>query len=134
MYKELKCDICNEKRAAYRCKSCGKKVCIDHINKDMWLCLECVDRYRERRITLEKEVGNIFFYGIITIAIVIILAVGFVAILSNTKGLGMYLSTILPIPNLPDYIYEIIISLIFFLVSLIFLGFFLRYVSGRTVK
>ncbi|HIQ12950.1 MAG TPA: hypothetical protein EYH44_00965 [Thermoprotei archaeon] len=133
MYKELLCDICKEEQASYRCKSCGKNVCVNHINRDMWLCLECVDRYRERRVTLEKEVGNIFFYGIITIAIVVILAVGFIAILSNTKVIVTYISNILPMPNIPNYIYEIIISFLFFFVSIIFLGFFLKYVSGKTV-
>ncbi len=93
-----------------------------------------MDRYRERQTVLEKEVGGIFLYGILTIGIVILLAIGFIIILTNTRGIGMYISEIIPFLNYPDYIYEIIISLIFFTISIIFLGFFLKYVSRRTMK
>ena len=93
-----------------------------------------MDRYRERQTVLQKEVGGIFLYGILTIGIVILLAIGFIIILTNTRGIGMYISEIIPFLNYPDYIYEIIISLIFFTISIIFLGFFLKYVSRRTMK
>ena len=104
------------------------------MDRDTWLCIECMDRYRERQVILEKEVGGIFFYGILTIGIVILLAIGFIIILSNTQGIGMYMSEIFPFLDFPDYIYEIGISLIFFIISIIFLGFFLKYVSRRTMK
>ncbi len=134
MYEQFTCEICHENTAQYKCRSCGKKICIEHMNRDTWLCIECMDRYRERQTVLQKEVGGIFLYGILTIGIVILLAIGFIIILTNTRGIGMYISEIIPFLNYPDYIYEIIISLIFFTISIIFLGFFLKYVSRRTMK
>lgn len=134
MYEEPTCEICLEKSAQYKCRSCGRKICVEHIDMDTWLCIECMDRYRERQVILEKEVGGIFLYGILVIGMVILLAIGFIAILSNTRGIGKYVSDIFPFLNFPDYVYEIGISLVFFIISFIFLFFFLKYVFRRTMK
>ncbi|OGD30628.1 hypothetical protein A2833_03375 [Candidatus Azambacteria bacterium RIFCSPHIGHO2_01_FULL_44_55] len=41
-----KCEICNEKPAAFICLDCGKKVCIDEISKHYELCHNCSENIK----------------------------------------------------------------------------------------
>lgn len=37
----LKCEICDEKIAFFRCKICGRNVCVDHYNAKKSICEIC---------------------------------------------------------------------------------------------
>ena len=134
MFGDIYCEICGINQAKYKCKSCGRKVCEEHFNKDLWLCVECEDKYVDRQTILKEEFSNIVFYGLSVIAVVILMAIGSIMFLINSRGIGAYISTLFPSLNYPDYVYQIAFSIIFFVVSIIFLGLFLKYSLKRIFR
>lgn len=41
--RDLTCDICGERRAAFICSRCGRKVCHNCFDASSWLCVKCLN-------------------------------------------------------------------------------------------
>gem|GEM_PF-4460240 len=129
---EFRCEICNINEARYRCKYCGRNICGEHMNMNIWICKECEGALQKRKEVLELEVGRIFRYGLLSIAMVIMIALGFSIILINIDRLTVYLLSIFPIFETYKNFLGLIISLIFLLVGFVILFYFIRYVFRVT--
>ncbi len=102
------------------------------MNMNIWICKECEGALQKRKEVLELEVGRIFRYGLLSIAMVIMIALGFSIILINIDRLTVYLLSIFPIFETYKNFLGLIISLIFLLVGFVILFYFIRYVFRVT--
>jgi len=134
MYEQIICEICIEKPGKYKCRSCGKIICPEHIDNATWLCLECIEKYKEDQMLLKQDVSGIIFYGLLTVGLVLIFSLLSVALLWNVESLSIFLMGLFPFIDFPYYVYGIGISIVFFFVSIVLFGFFLRYVLRRVMK
>jgi len=74
--KKVPCDICGERRAAFVCSRCGRKVCQNCFDASSWLCLYCLKELgKARQRPIEFPAGllvlavALFLIGALLIAV-----------------------------------------------------------------